>query len=134
MHWWWDYEKFCQYLWFTSSQQTTNVSEKSGIPSCIDLILTNKAKSFQSADVTVTGLPNCYRMTISALKMHFRKLPQNVISYRNLKNENERFMDSLQSSLNTQDSDYVKRLHLFFNIFQKVLKHLAPRKNVHTRE
>ena len=51
-------------------------------PSCIDLILTNKTRSFQSTCVIETGLSDFHRMTISVLKMHFRKLPPQVISYR----------------------------------------------------
>ena len=50
-------------------------------PSCIDLILTNKAKSFQSTCVMETGLSDFHRMTISVLKMHFRKLPPKVIRF-----------------------------------------------------
>ena len=41
-------------------------------PSCIDLILTNKAKSFQRTCVIETRLYNFHRMTIYVLKMHFR--------------------------------------------------------------
>ena len=40
--------------------------------------------------------------------MHFPKLPQ-VISYRGFKKfENERFMNSLQSAVKSQDNEYVK--------------------------
>ena len=61
--------------------------------------------------------------------MHFRKLPQ-VISYRGFKKyENERFMNSLQSALKSQDNDHVKNPHLFFKVGQKVLNQdHAPRK------
>ena len=70
-------------------------------PSCIDLILTNKAKSFQSTCVMETGLSDFQRMPISVLKMHSRKLSPKVIRYKDFKNfENERFMSSLQSALN----------------------------------
>ena len=54
------------------------------ITSCIDLILTNKAKSLRSTCALETGSSDCYRMTISVTKMHFRKLSQ-VISYRTFK-------------------------------------------------
>ena len=75
------------------------------ISSCIDLILTNKAKSFQSTCALGTGSSDCYRMTISVIKMHFCKLPQ-VISYRGFKKfENERSMNSLQSALISQDNN-----------------------------
>ena len=65
------------------------------ISSCIDLILTNKAISFQGTCALETGSSDCYRMTIFLIKMHFRKLPK-VISYRGFpKFEDERFMNSL---------------------------------------
>ena len=43
--------------------------------SSIDLILTNRPKSFQTTCVIETGLSDFYRMTASVIKMHFRKLP-----------------------------------------------------------
>ena len=69
-------------------------------PGCIDLILTNKPRSFQTKCVIETGISDFHRMTISALKMHLRKLPPKIVSYRDFKKfENERFMDSLQHTL-----------------------------------
>ena len=63
--------------------------------------------------------------------MHFRKLPPKVISYRDFKNfENERFITSLQSTLESQNIDYIKNPDLFFEICQKVLNHHAPRKYI----
>ena len=37
-------------------------------------------------------------------------------------------MNSLQSALNSQNSDHIKNPDLFFNICQEVLNHHAPRK------
>ena len=68
-------------------------------------------------------------MTVSVLKIHFRKLPPKVVRYRDFKKfENERFMDSLILTLNSQDVDYIKNLQLFFELCQKELEHHAPRK------
>ena len=79
--------------------------KNSEISSCIDLILINKGKSFQSTCALRTGSSDCYRMTIFVTKMHFRKLPQ-VISYRGFKKfEDERSMNSLQSALISQDNN-----------------------------
>ena len=73
-------------------------------------------------------------MTISVLKMHFYKLWPKVISYRNFKKfGNVRFMNSLQSAFNSQNSDYVKNLDLFFKIIcHEVLDQHAPRKKKYT--
>ena len=93
-------------LYILNKQPTCYKHSK--ISSCIDLILTNKAKSFQSACVLETGASDCYRMTISVIKMNFHKLVQ-VISYRGFKKfENERFVNSLESVVKSQDNEYVK--------------------------
>ena len=98
-------------------------------PSCIDLTLTNKSRSFPSTCVIETGLSHFPRMTFSVLKMHFRKLSPKVISHRDLKNfKNERFMDFLYLALNKQNIDYTKNPDTFFNVCQTELNYHAPRK------
>ena len=88
-----------------SSYKQPTCYKNSEISSCIDLILINKGKSFQSTCALRTGSSDCYRMTIFVTKMHFRKLRQ-VISYRGFKKfEDERSMNSLQSALISQDND-----------------------------
>ena len=63
-------------------------------------------------------------MTVSVLKMHFRKLLTKVITYSDFKKfENERFMDSLYLALNSQNIDYTKILDLFFSIYQNRSSH-----------
>ena len=42
-------------------------------------------------------------------------------------------MNSLQSALNNQNSDYVKNLDLFFNICHKVLNKHTPKKKKYIR-
>ena len=85
-------------------------------PCCIDLILTNKPRSFLSTCVIETGLSDFHRMAVSVLKTHFCKLLPKVVTYRDFKKfENERFMDSLKLTLNTQDVDYTKNPHYFLN-------------------
>ena len=76
-----------------------------------------------------TGLSDFHRMSISVLKMHFRKLPTKVIRHRDFKHfENGRFMNSLQSALDNQKSDYVQNPDLFFNICHEILNKHASRK------
>ena len=73
-------------------------------------------------------------MTVSVLKMHFRKLPPKIISYRDCKNfENERFMDSLILALNSRNIDYTKNPDVFFEVCQNELDHHAPRKRKYIR-
>ena len=99
-----------------------------------DLILTNKPRSFQSTCVIETGLSDFHRMTVSVLKTHFRKLPPKVVTYRDFKKfENEKFMDSLKLTLNSQDVDYTKNPQLFFELCRNELEHHAPRKKKYLR-
>ena len=103
-------------------------------PSCTDLILTDRPRSFQSTCVLETGLSDFHRMTVSILTTHFRKLPPKVVTYRDIKKfENERFMDSLKLTLNSQDVDYTKNLQLFFELCRYELEYHAPRKKKYLR-
>ena len=62
----------------------------------------------------MTGLSDFHRMTVSVLKMHFRKLPPKIISYRDYKSfEKERFMDSLILAINSRNIDYTKNPDVF---------------------
>ena len=73
-------------------------------------------------------------MTISALKMHFWKLPPKVVNYRDLKKfDNERFMDSLLYTLNEERIDYIKNPDKFFEICNTVLNTHAPKKKKYIR-
>ena len=86
-------------------------------PSCIALILTNGPRSFQTKCVIETRLLDFHRITISVLKMHFYKLPNKVINYRDFKIiDNERFMDSLHYTLIEEQIDYRKSPDRFFEI------------------
>ena len=85
-------------------------------PCCIDLILTNKPRSFLSTCVIETGLSDFHRMAVSVLKTHFRKLLPKVVTYRDFKKfENERFMDSLKLTLNSMR--VIKRFSQHFSTF-----------------
>ena len=73
-------------------------------------------------------------MTVSVLKTHFRKLPPKVVTYRDFKKfENEKFMDSLKLTLNSQNVDYTKNPQLFFELCRNELEHHAPRRKKYLR-
>ena len=52
-------------------------------PSCIDLLLTNRPKSFQNSSVLETGLSDFYKMTVTVMKTAFEKLKPRVSYFRN---------------------------------------------------
>ena len=100
-------------------------------PSCINLILTNKPRSFQTKCVSETGLSDFHR--ISVLKMHFRKLPPKIISYKDFKKfDNERFMDSLQHTLGQESFDWSKNPDKFYEICHTIFNTYVPKKKVYT--
>ena len=54
-------------------------------PSSIDLILTNKPRSFQNSQVIETGLSDHHKMTITVLRAFFQKQSPICIRYRDYK-------------------------------------------------
>ena len=58
-------------------------------PSLIDLILTNKWRSFQNTAVIETGLPDHHKLTITVMRVCFQNEPPITISYRDYKGFNQ---------------------------------------------
>ena len=52
-------------------------------PSCIDLLLTNRPKSFQNSSVVETGLSDFHKTTVTVMKTTFEKLKRTVCYSRN---------------------------------------------------
>ena len=44
--------------------------------SCIDLIITNRPKSFQNSVTVETGLSDFYKMTLTVMKVFYKKTPK----------------------------------------------------------
>ena len=63
----------------------SNTCFKSKPGSCIDLILTNKSKSFQNSGVMETDVSDHHALIFSFLKTNFTKMPPNKLQYRNYK-------------------------------------------------
>ena len=65
-------------------------------PSCIDLILTNKPRSFQHTTTFDIGLSDFHRMVLTSFKCIFDKREPKEVVYRNYKNfENKKFREEL---------------------------------------
>ena len=54
-------------------------------PSCIDLILTNRSKSFQNTTAIGTGLSDFHKMTNTIMKTVFKKKKPKIIQYMDYK-------------------------------------------------
>ena len=50
--------------------------------SCIDLILTSTAKSFESTCTIETGLSDFHKLVVTVLKEKHERMPPKVIQYR----------------------------------------------------
>ena len=69
-------------------------------PSCIDLIITNRPKSFQNSMVIETGLSDFHKMCITVMKMYYSKQKPTIIHYRKFKDfNNDSFIKDLQTLL-----------------------------------
>ena len=129
-------KSFCETYNLTNLIKQPTRFKNPGKPSCIDLVLTNRPKSFQTTCVIETGLSDFHRMTVSVLKMHFRKLPPRIISYRDFSNyHNTNFINSLTEILfegeNTES--FVKDPDCFYKVCTEVLNQHAPRKKKYVR-
>ena len=68
-------------------------------PSCIDLIITNRPKSFQNSVTVETGLSDFHKMTLTEMKVFYKKQKTNIVTYRNYKHfSNETFMFDVKNS------------------------------------
>ena len=56
--------------------------ENPGKPSCIDLTLSNKSKTFQTSQIIETGISDFHKMVITVLKVYLKKTGPSVIQYR----------------------------------------------------
>ena len=72
-------------------------------PTCIDLILTNAPRMFQSACVSVTGLSDFHLMTVRIMRKTFKKMHPRVINSRSYRDfSNEAFWASLINNLSNE--------------------------------
>ena len=108
-------DTFCKSYSFNSLIKQPTRFKNLNNSSCIDIILRNKRLLFQSKCVIETGLSDFHRMTISVLKMHFRKFPPKIINYKDFKKfDNERFINSSQYTLSEEHVDYSKNPDKFY--------------------
>lgn len=102
---------------------------KSDIPTCIDLILTNKKNSFQNTIAVETGLSDFHKLTASNLKTHFIKAEPIKVKYRDYKNFNiEIFNAELSIKLGNLNNAQGPTYKNFSEALSKTLQSHAPLK------
>ena len=97
-------------------------------PSSIDVMLTNRKNCFQNTMVIETCLSDHHKMTVSVLKIYFKKKEPIKITYRCYKKFNEiNFRNDLTNSLQNCNHETMK-YEDFYDIFINVLHIHAPAK------
>ena len=79
-------------------------------PTCIDLMLTNKPRSFKNSSVLETGLSDFHKMTLTVMRAHFVKQTPKVVYYHDYKKfSNELFRnDILRTQALTETKENVQ--------------------------
>ena len=70
-----DISEFCAIYGLKNLVKEPTCYKSTENPSCVDLILTNRHRSFQSTITLETGLSDCHNMTVTILKTNFKKGP-----------------------------------------------------------
>ena len=95
-------------------------------PSCIDLLLTNSAPSFQHTTTVITGLSDFHKMVVTVMKSTFPKAQPKIVYYRDYKNFD---LYAFRTDLRAQLSRINEKDYYHFELtFLKVLEEHAPMK------
>ena len=104
-------------------------------PSCVDLFITNRPKSFQNSTVIETGLSDFHKMSLTVMKVFYKKQRPKIIRYGNFCNfDNELFINEVKNSI---EQEYCQNQSLEFGSFKKkvdnILQKHAPLKKRYVR-
>ena len=99
----------------------------------IDVLLTNRPRSFQKTSVLETGLSDYHEMILSVFCSYFAKIPPKLIEYRNYKKFYlENFLYDLDQELLKREmyksSNSIEMYSSFTKVYRKVLGKHAPLK------
>ena len=78
-------KSFCQIYNFKNLLDKTTCYKNPSNPLCVDVITTNKPRSFQNSCTFETGLSDFHKMTLTVLKPSFAKQKPRVLICRNYK-------------------------------------------------
>ena len=95
-------------------------------PTLIDLILTNKPKSFHNSMCIETGISDFHKMTVCVLNVQFTKLSPAKIKYRNYKNFNlNLFKAELKINLEVSEKSEITYEKFKDTFMQSLNKHAS---------
>ena len=104
-------------------------------PSCIDLMITNMPKSFQGSVTIETGSSDFHKLTLSIMKVFYKKQKPNIIKYRDYRNfDNITFMNDVKEKISHfKNEDQFTNFNLFKNTVFHVFENYAPLKKRYVR-
>ena len=103
-------------------------------PTLIDVILTNKPKSFQKSATFTSGISDFHQMVITMLKTEFTKLNPNVIKYRCYKRfDKVIFNNDLKINLDETNNGRITNYCTFQTALKLTLDKHAPQKTCTVR-
>ena len=103
---------------------------KSQNDTSLDVMLTNRPRSFHNTRLIKTGLSDCHKMIVSVFRAFFKRLPAKVIEYRNYKtfDHNAFLRNLLQELIKRSSYNDEQQYDTFTSIFRKVLDKHGPLK------
>ena len=127
-------KEFCDIYSFKNLIKEPTCFKNPANPKCIDLMLTNRHRSFQNSCVIETGLSDFHKMTVTVLRAFFKKAEPKVISYRDYKNfTNDNFRLLLEELGGNFDFTNETALDSFLDICREALNKTAPLKQKYVR-
>ena len=119
---------FCDIYSLKNLVKESTCFKNPGNPSCIDLFLTNRPRTFQCTTTIETGISGFHKLVVTVLKTFYKKQRPKIIHYRNCKNfENDNFREDLKKELLKFDITNAP-LSKFNDIVLSVLDKHAPKK------
>ena len=126
---------FCQVYGCRNLIKDNTCFKNTEKPSCIDLIITNRAKCFQNSVALETGLSDFHKMTLTVMKVFYKKQKPTIITCLSYKNvSNEVFMVDVQnriSQVTSENNDL--EFDIFNAVFNEAIQKEAPIKQRYVR-
>ena len=122
-------KSFCENYGFKNLTRQPIYYKNPYNPVCIDLILTNVPRSFQSTCVVEAGLSDFQLMTLTAIRKSFKKYRCKTINYRSYKNfSNEKYRETLINNLSKEnfinnDDGFQRLCHISVDALNKHALH-----------
>ena len=124
---------FCNQYKLKSLNKDPTCYQNIDNPSCIDLLIINSAKSFESTCTTEKGLSDFHKLVVMVLNEKYKRMPPKVIQYRDHKKFDYAIFNNHlwkeTENLNFSELDFVTLRKIFIEILDK----LAPLKKKYIR-